>query len=145
MSTGTSIIERALKRIGVLSVAVPSSPEQITDGLLELNSMLNLWLSYGIKFQFNPITQPGEELDEPIDATSAIVDNLAVRIAPDYNKPVSADLKANARRGWNDIKTQYQEVCIPDKVVSSTLPFGEGNAKGTDARVFFPKGGTLNG
>jgi hypothetical protein len=145
MSIGTQIIEDALKVGGVLSVAVPSSPEQITDGLTRLNSLLNLWLSYGIKFNFNPITQPGEDLDEPIDVTSALVDNLWIMMAPYYSKPVTPDQKSNARRGLADVKTLYQEVSIPDKVVSSTLPTGAGQSKGTDPRVFFPKGGTLNG
>jgi len=144
MSTGTDLIERGLKAIGVFSVAVPSSPEQITDGLKRLNSMVQVWQSQGIKMGIVPLEHPGEELSEPIDATDAIVDNLAIRMAPDYSKPVSKDLRDNARRGYNDICTEYQEFTIPDKVVSSTLPYGEGNV-GFRRRVFFPKGGTLNG
>lgn len=144
MSTGTVLIEGALKEIKVVSVAVPSSPEQITDGLIKLNSMLNLWLSMGIQFQFTPITAPGENVDEPIDVTNAIITNLAIKLAPTYSVPVSQDLKNNARLEMNYIKSLYQEICIPDKVVSSTLPKGAGNSKGIDSRVFFPPGGTVS-
>lgn len=144
MSTGTSLIEGALQEIGVVSVAVPSSPEQITHGFIKLNSMINLWLSWGIVMKWVPITIPGEDLSEPIDATNAIVTNLAIILAPAYSKPVSQDLRNNARIELNEVKSLYQEVCIPDKVVSSTLPLGAGNSKGIDSRVFFPKGGTVS-
>lgn len=144
MSEGTVLIEGALKEIGVVSVAVPSSPEQITDGLIKLNSMMNIWLSWGIQMKFSPITAPGEDLNEPIDATNAIITNLAIKLAPTYSKPVSQDLKNNARIELEMVKSIYQEVCIPDKVVSSTLPLGAGNSKGIDARVYFPRGGTVS-
>lgn len=144
MSTGTFLIEGALKKIQVVSVAVPSSPEQITDGLIELNSMLNLWLSWGIMMKWTPITVPGGDLNEPIDATNAIITNLAIKLAPSYSKPVSQDLKNNARIELDMIKSLYQEVFIPDKVVSSTLPLGAGNSKGVDSRTYFPSGGTVS-
>lgn len=144
MSTGTSLIEGALKEIGVVSVAVPSSPEQITDGLIKLNSLMNLWLSWGIIMKWVPITVPGEDLNEPIDATNAIVTNLAIKLAPTYSKPVSQDLRNNARIELDMVKSLYQEICIPDKVVSSALPLGAGNSKGIDSRVFFPRGGTVS-
>ena len=144
MSTGTSLIEGALKELGVVSVAVPSSPEQITDGLIKLNSMMNIWLSWGIMLQWSPITVPGEDLEEPIDVTNAIITNLAIKLAPAYSKPVSPDLRNNARIEMDMVKSLYQEVCIPDKVPSSTLPLGAGNSKGVDSRVFFPNGDTLS-
>lgn len=145
MSTGTSLIEDALKEIQVISVAVPSSPEQITHGLDKLNSMIQIWLSWGIKMQTVPITEPGEDLNEPEDARNAIVTNLALSLAAVYRAEVVGSLRNDARLSLEMVKSLYQEVSIPDKVVSSTLPLGAGNSKGVDARVFFPKGGTVNG
>lgn len=144
MSTGTDLIEGALQEIGVISVAVPSSPEQITDGLRKLNSMVNLWLSWGIMMKWVPITVAGENLDEPIDATTAIIYNLAIKLAPTYSKPVSQDLKNNARIELEMVKSLYQDISIPDKVVSSTLPLGAGNSKGVDARVYHRQGGSIS-
>ena len=150
MSSGTSIIEDALKRIKVVSVAVPSSPEQITDGLAILNSLIQTWYSKGIKMGAVPIETAGSDLNEPIDARSAIVDNLALMMAPLYDGGtgkaiVSEDLKRNARLGFADLKTQYQDFSIPQKVASSTLPKGAGNYRGFRTRVFNPKGGELGG
>ncbi len=148
MSSGTSIIEDALKRIKVVSVAVPSSPEQVTDGLVILNSMIQLWSSKGIKLGTVPIETAGSDLNEPIDARSAIVDNLALMMAPLYDGGtskaiVSEELRRNARLA--DLKTQYQDFTIPQKVASSTLPKGAGNYRGFRTRVFNPKGGELGG
>jgi hypothetical protein len=145
MTTGTSIIEDALKEIRVISVAVPSSPEQISHGLQKLQTMLQLWLDDGIEFEFSPITTAGENLDEPQSVRNAIVTNLAISLAGSYRAEITGSLQNDARKSLNRVKARYQEICVPDKVVSSTLPKGAGNSKGVDSRVFFPKGGTING
>lgn len=145
MSTGTALIEDALKENGVISVAVPSSPEQITDGMNKLNSMLQIWVTRNIFLGTVPITAPGQEVSEPEDTRNAIVFNLAIILANVYSVPVSADLRGNAAREFATVKRAYQDLSIPDKIASSTLPLGQGNAKGIDAKVFIKKGGTLSG
>ncbi len=145
MSTGTALIEDALKENGVISIAVPSSPEQITDGMNKLNSMLQQWVTQNIFLGTVPITAPGQAVEEPVDSRNAIVFKLAILLANLYSVPVSADLRGNAAREFAIIKRNYQKLEIPDKILSSTLPLGQGNAKGIDARVFHKKGSTLNG
>ncbi len=145
MSTGTALIEDALKENGVVSIVVPSSPEQITDGMNKLNSMLQQWVTQNIFLGTVPITEPGQAVEEPVDARNAIVFKLAILLANLYSVPVSADLRGNAAREFAIIKRNYQKLEIPDKILSSTLPLGQGNAKGIDARVFHKKGSTLNG
>ena len=147
MSTGIVIIERALQQIGANSVVAPAEPERIIFVMESLNSMLELWLSDNIEIGFTPLQIPSDELDEPIDATNAIIDNLAVTIAPalDNGKTiVSATLINNANSGFNRIRKHYQRLTIPGKVVSSTLPVGAGNQRGFRQRAFFPKGSTLD-
>ena len=150
MSSGTSIIEDGLKRIKVVSVMVPSSPEQITDGLAILNSMIQLWYSKSIKMGTVPITTPGSDLNEPIDARNAIVDNLAVLMAPLYDggtgkEIVSRELRASAKNGFANIRTRYQDFTIPERVASSTLPRGAGNSNSFRSRIFNPEGGKISG
>lgn len=143
MSTGTEIVEDALRAAKVTSVAVPSEPEDLDTGFERLKSMIQLWLSYGVVLNTNPIAAVGEDFDEPLDARNAIVDNLAVSLAHYYSIPISPDLANNALVGLNQVKTLYQEFTIPDLVVSSTLPTGAGNSKGIDAKNFFNKGDTI--
>ena len=148
MSTGTAIIEEALEGIGAHSIVSPASPNSITKGMNKLNSMLEMWLSLNIVIGFTPLDKPGDELNEPSDTRNGIIDNLSIELAPLFDNGkvvVSAALKQNATRGLTNIKNIYQKIAVPDKGVSSTLPFGAGNRRGINRRVFFPKGGTVNG
>lgn len=132
MSTGTVIITEALQKIGAHSVVSPAAPESILMGMGELYSMMELWQDQGIKLGVTPLEVPGDNLNEPPSARSAIVSNLAIMLAPSFDNGrniVSADLKAAATRGYNDIKVLYQETTIPNKGFSSTLPLGAGNAR----------------
>jgi len=146
MSTGTAIIQDAMSRIGAHSLVDPATTEGIIDGLSVLNSMLQLWQSQGIKFQFVPITIPGQDLFEPIDTRNAIVNNLALNMSPlfeDGTDIVSPRLKANADDDYEWIKTLYQVFTIPNKVASSLLPRGAGNSKGIFRKVFNGINGTV--
>lgn len=146
MSTGTAIIKRALQQIGAHSILAPASPQSITLGMEKLNSMLEMWLSKGIAIGFTPMNVPGSQLNEPADTRQGIIDNLAIKLAPDFDNGkvvVSQDLRTNARVGFNDIKNLYQKFTIPKKVVSSTLPVGAGNSRGNNRRTFFAKGATI--
>ena len=132
MSTGTNIITEALQEIGARSVVSPAVPESILLGMNKLNSLMELWLSRGIKLGTTPLSEPGDDLNEPADARSAIVSNLAIVLAPSFDNGkniVSANLKSAATRGYNDIKVLYQETVIPTKRFSSTLPLGAGNIR----------------
>ena len=143
MSSGTKIIESALKLIGAHSIAAPADAESVELGMETLNSMLQLWLSKQIDLGISPLDAPGDEVDEPLDSTQAIIDNLAVALGPNFDnggEVVSQTLRVNANNGYNSIKSLYQVFTIPDKVVSSTLPRGAGNRSG---RTFAGKGATV--
>ena len=148
MTIGTAIIERALQKIGVHSKFSPASPESFVLGMENLNSMLELWLSKNIQIGFTPLEAPGDELNEPPDATNAIVNKLAIQLAPDFDNGVeivSSSLARNANVQMIEIKRIYQKLTVPCKVVSSTLPTGQGNQRWGWRRTYFPKGGTVDG
>lgn len=146
MSTGTEIIQRALQRIGAHSAVSPASPASIVLGMERLNSMLEMWLAQGIVIGVTGLVVPGDELNEKPDTRNGIIDKLALSLAPDFDNGkqiVSPQLKEDARVNFAHIKNVYQQVIIPDKVVSSTLPVGAGNSRGVNRRIFFPKGGVV--
>jgi hypothetical protein len=136
MSTGTTIVDDALMAGGISSSVVPADTEQQAVGFRRLMSMLNLWLSWGIQLNFTPIDAIGQDLDEPEDATNAIVDMLAIDLLKFFRMPVPKELMASAKVNFFMIKSLYQEISVSDATPSSTLPRGQGNAKGIDARVF---------
>jgi len=147
MSTGTDIIQDALQEIGVSSVVTPPSAQAINTGVRKLNSMMEMWLSRNIVLGVTPLEVAGDELNEPYDTRNAIVFNLALLLAPSFSNGkqiVTADLKASARDGFNQVRSLYGSVTIPGKVVSSTLPVGEGNKIGFgQRRTYFPEGSEI--
>lgn len=148
MTIGTDIIKRALQKIGAQSNIAPASPESIELGMKILNSMLELWLSQNIQIGFTPLKAPGDELNEPPDTTNGIISNLAIQLAPDFDNGgqiVSIELRTLARVDLIQIKRIYEKITVPRKVVSSTLPTGQGNQRNSLNRRYFPKGHTING
>lgn len=146
MSIGTEVIKDALKKIGAHSIAAPAAPETIIEGRDVLNSMIQQWETQGIKLGVVPLDAPGDELSEPLDSRNAIVNNLAVEMAPFFDNGqnvVSPSLAANAQRTFNIIKDTYQEFTVSNKIPSSTLPVGAGNRRNRNRRVFFGKNVTL--
>ena len=146
MSSGTQIILDALKEIGAHSIANPAGGETISDVKRKLDSMLQMWLTDGIDLGVLPINLPAEELNEPMDARNAIVQNLAIEASPLFDNGVaivSEALRSNARSNYLKIKDHYQIVTIPRKVVSSTLPMGAGNRRGGYSNTFFSEGSEI--
>ncbi len=146
MSTGTKIIEDALALIGAHSVAAPAEPESIARGRDRLNDMLEQWLSQKIVLNHNPLKDAGDDLAEPADTTMAITENLAIALSPLFDNGVgivSPTLRGNANANYQIVKSLYERLTIPKKVVSSTTPKGEGNSRGSYNRVFFQQGETL--
>lgn len=146
MTTGTHIIERALQKIGAHSVVSPASPESIDLGLENLNSMMEFWLSKGIDIGATPLKVAGDELNEPPDAKNAIISNLAIYLASDFDNGKDIVTQALISTAYSDffhVKSFYQRLAIPNKGVSSSLPVGEGNMRGVYRNVFFPRGARI--
>ncbi len=148
MTIGTEIIEDAMEEIGVVSIAVPDEPDNLVKGMKKLNAMLELWLSRGVNIGFTPLEVPGDQLNELADTTSGIKYNLALEMSTLFDNRdviVSDQLRRLARNTKREIFRLYKSNIIPDKVISSTTPQGEGNRADVDAPVFFPEGQTING
>lgn len=147
MSSGTAIILSSLELIGAHSVVAPADSGSIEKGMFTLNSMLQLWLSQDIDLGIVPLQAPGDELGEPLDARQAIIDNLSVALGPNFDNGdnvVSQTLRNNANRGFTSIENLYQIVTIPNKVISSTLPRGAGNNRGSLNNPFAGSGATID-
>lgn len=149
MSTGTFIIKSAYGEIGGDSIINEPTPPEISRGRVALNSMLGGWQDIGIQLQINELKDAGDELGEPVSTTMGIIFNLALFLAGPASvgniKVVSQPLMDNAALTYQIIKTVYQEFCIPQKVVSSTTPKGQGNFLGQYSRTFFEEDEPLSG
>ncbi len=135
MSAGTFIIKKALRAIGAYSIAAPEDTDAISEGMDTLNGMIQSWESVGIILGTTMLAVPGDELNEPADATNAIIANLAILMSPNYSSGarsvVSPQLRVNARTLYLDVRMLYLKRAVsPRRIVSSTLPMGEGNNQG---------------
>lgn len=148
MSTGTAIIDRALRMIDAQSSFQDAPPESFQIALEMLNSMLQTWLSNNIVLNVQPLEALGDELGEPNDTRNAIIYNLAIVIAPIFSSGdtvISPDLLRNSVISLANVSALYRVVLIPPKGVSSTLPRGAGNTRGVQRRVFAGRGAVVDG
>lgn len=138
MTTGTVLIQNALKMIGAHSVLAQANVEAINDGLPTLNSMLEMWLTEDVKIGFTPTSVVGEDINEPPDTTNGIISNLAFELLPNFpGVAAPAGLAVLAAKHKRRIFSNYRDITIPQKVVSSTLPRGSGNSTFfNDSRYF---------
>ena len=148
MSSGTFIITSALKRIGAASIFQTLPPDSLIEGRDILKSMIQMWQSQGIILGTSPLDAPGDEFGEPLDVRNAIIDNLALMLAPDFDNGrgnVSKQLENNARAGLVLVKQIYRPLTVPNKALSSTTARGIGNINGVNSRVFFDDGEEVSG
>lgn len=139
MATGTEFVTDALTRLGIRASETSLQPDEIQDGLRLLNDMM-AGLEPTLQIGFSPIANASDEVRIPRFADGAIKDRLAIRMAPEYSRPVSNALISSAKGSWKDMLIAI--TFIGDVDYPSTLPQGSGNechfGDDLDSR-FFPE------
>jgi hypothetical protein len=124
MATAQYFVDRAMSRANVKTAEINLEASEAQTGLDLLNDMMSAW----------EVVRPigfvaAETLDTavriPRFAFGAVVDNLAILIAPEFMKPVSTELAATALGLKTDMRTAL--VTIKRVQYPSTLPTGSGN------------------
>ncbi len=144
MSAGTFVIEESLKLLGAHSLVAAADNETMTSAMHRLNGMIQRWESEGIKTGATWLEASGDELNEPMDATNAIIDNLALELSPGFKDSVPERLTINAGLGKGIVESLYQSITINPKVASAHLLRGQGNKSGYSNDVFFGPDRTVN-
>lgn len=104
--TPNKAIERALRLCGVLQDGEVPNGDQFSDGLDSLNSMLHSWELESIPLN-NYDAASGDDLPYPPSHDKAIVDNLAVVIAPEYEVDLKPMVFAMADAGKRQLRNAY--------------------------------------
>lgn len=125
MATALEVITDALIEIGVRPAESPITAAEAADGLRDLNKMLNNWeriKKISIGFETLDTVDDIMPVDEGL--IDGIASNLGVKIAPQYNRPVSIDLAKRAKDDLASIRAWALRfnVRYPD-----SLPIGSGN------------------
>lgn len=102
MSTAAQVVRSALRRLNVVARGEEVSPEDAADGLEILNNMISAWETEGVRVR--------TDVPLPSRHKQGIIAMLAVRLAPTFNKPVSAELASEANEGWTGLLAEYFHV-----------------------------------
>ena len=128
--TKRQIVEQAFEAIGMASYTYDLQPEQLQSACRQLDAMMAVWNNKNVLLSYPiPSTPENTDLDTesnlPDRANEAVYTNLAIRIAPNYGKQVSPELKQFAFYAYQGLLSKSampREMQFP-----STLPRGAGH------------------
>ena len=144
MTTMITIVEDAFEEIGVKTAEVPLTADELQSGIRRCNDMLLEWDDIGIIVGYTEVLNGDDTVNIERNAVGAVKYSLAIRLAPSFQKPITAALAAIAS-GTLDVlmasSTDLSNIAYPD-----TLPLGSGNqcANLDTDRRFFPNNKTDN-
>lgn len=144
MTTMITIVEDAFEEIGVKTAEVDLTGDELQSGIRRCNDMLLQWDDLGIIVGYNEVLNGDDVVNVERSAEGAVKYNLAIRLAPSYQKLITPALAAIAS-GTLDVlmasNTDLSNIAYPD-----TLPLGSGNqcANNDINRRFFPNNKTDN-
>ena len=116
MTTRATILSRALGRLAMGDYQFDVTPDERAATRTSLDAMMAEWDAVGITLGYT--TSDGDndadDMTTPPWADQAIWSNLALRMAPDFGKMPSPDLKRDARRGMDLVTSKT--LVIPAQV-----------------------------
>lgn len=149
MSTKGDLVLAALRKLGIASDATLTDvePQSVEDAVNDLEMMMAEWYQDGAGiitgYVFSSEDNPpatGDEHGMRSSKVSAVVFNLAVRIAPDYNIDPNSKIVMSARNGKellykSTALTRAESsgrLCYPNR-----MPVGSGNRGATLSNINF--------
>jgi len=144
MPTMREVVQDSLEEIGVKTAEVSLTPDELQSGIRRCNDMLTEWADIGIVVGFNEVLNGDDTINVDRNAIGCVKYNLAIRMAPSYQKVVGPALAAIASGTLEVLMasvTDLTNIAYPD-----TLPLGSGNRCPDDdvGRRFFPANKTSN-
>lgn len=113
MTTALTVIEGACRLIGILAEGEALTATQSSDALESLNNMVAAWELDGIAIGA-PSWALADTINLPANHLDPIKYNLAVRLAPEYEKPVSSIVVQMAGDGYKSLQAVYGEAMDMD-------------------------------
>jgi hypothetical protein len=137
MATGGDFVRGALRKLGVRNSESPIESFEMQDGVEVFNDMMSE-LEPVLKLGFSPIANEAATVRVPRGTHDALKYQLALRLAPDYSKPITPELAAGASGSMENLLNN--NVFIGDVKFPDSLPIGSGNGcpEYEDQR-FFPE------
>lgn len=125
MTTIREVVQDAFEEIGVKTAEIPLTDDELQSGIRRCNDMLLEWDDIGIIEGYNEVLNGDDVISVERSAIGAVKYNLAIRLAPSFQKPISASLASLASGTMSVLlasNSYIGEIAYPD-----TLPVGSGN------------------
>ena len=132
MATIQNIVDRALVKAGVKDVDQDAEPSDQATVIDELNDMMLEWHQLGIWAKYTPVSAIGDPNTAYSWMRGVMKNFLAIRICPEFQRPVPEALAAIAGKQWKMVTKHFdesREMGFPD-----TLMVGNGNSLGYAGR-----------
>lgn len=123
METAQTIISDALQEILVQTAEQPLQTVDFQTGRRFLNRMMNTIPYTGLGF--TQIKLPSDPVTIPDAAVEGVISNLAKKLLPQYDMPLTAALESSAKAGLANIRKIT--VKVQPSHMPCTLPLGSGN------------------
>ena len=108
MTTAIEVINRAMRKIGILGAGNTSSAGDTTKGLDNLNSMLHGFELKGIKLNHVDLAS-ADSLPYPANHIKPITDCLVKELYREYQRPIGAMDAQAADDGMRELQNYYIE------------------------------------
>ena len=125
MDTAAEVIQDALSEILVQPSEAPIQADEAQTAIRAMNRMMAQFDSQGISLGYTKVTSLGDLVTIPDGALNGLVYNLALRLSPQFDAPVTQALVAAAADGLDAMRRLSVEI-IPSSL-PPTLPIGSGN------------------
>jgi hypothetical protein len=132
------VVQDAMEEIGVKTAEIELTGDELQSGIRRCNDMLLEWEDSGVIAGYSEVLNGDDVLNIDRSAVGAVKYNLAIRLAPSYQKAVGHALVAIAQSTMEAV--QASNSYIGDIAFPGTLPMGSGNQYDT----FFPVDETEN-
>jgi hypothetical protein len=126
----------ALEEINYLAAEEPIEPADGQTAIRYLNDMMSMWDALGVSLGYTRVSNMGDTLTIADGALYGVKKLLAISLAPKFRSTISADLREEAKRGWEAILELA--ISITPSPYPSILPMGSGNYCGPYSGVYYP-------
>lgn len=142
--TKRQYINEAFTELGLAEYVYDLTPAEMQSALRRLDAMMASWEAQGIRVGYPMAGTPGAsdidaETTVPEVASTPIITNLAIQLAPSFGKSAAPETQAVARKSLSTLSNTTTS--IPEMQFPSTLPRGAGQKpwRGGYQNPFFPR------
>jgi|GEM_PF-3475295 hypothetical protein len=109
MANGTEIVHKAFKRMGIIDADENPQAKDVSDGLEAMNGMLAQWAKEDCDLGLSLPLLRTDTIDDLLQV-EAIINNLAVRLADDYEIQLKPETVDRAYRGKMTLQASLDDM-----------------------------------